>query len=229
MKVVLPAVLFGLFSLTAIAQSGPPALCKPCLFYGGDFDEGDPNSYGLLNENTLVYPNTSTYGAVRVTEGHEILAEGFLFQIDFESDVKLDPNGVTWEVRTGVREGNGGTVIDSGRAHVQMQPTGRIVNGPEYTVAVTLRTPIDLPADTYWFNITPPCVNERDSICKTNEYAVSNTTQQVNSLRGELQPVGEIFVNSEYFGYDWANWCSLRLPQQACATLSFGVMGKVIF
>ena len=228
MKLVLQVVLFVLFSINAIAQSGPPALCKPCLFYGGDVDPADPNSYGLQDENTLFYPNTSTYGAVKVPKGHNVLVEGILFQIDFETLFLLDPRGVTWEIRKGVEEGNGGTVIDSGQGPVAVQTTGRIINGPEYTVAIKLPNPIDLPAGTYWFNITPPCVNKRDSECETIQYGVSNTTQQTNSFRGGLQPVDEIFINSQYYNYSWVNWCTLNINHAGCATLSFGLMGKII-
>jgi hypothetical protein len=226
MKAVFRVVLFGLLSVAAFAQSGPPALCKPCLFYGGDFSN-DVNSYASWDENTLSYPNTSTYGAVHIPNGHIVVVQGILFQIQFDPSFLLDPRGVTWEVRKGVTTGNGGTVIASGQAPVFVQPTGRFDIGPEYTVAIKMAD-LMLEGGTYWFNMTPVCVNQRDSTCKTIQYGVSNTTQLANSFRGGLQPVDKIFINSQYYKYDWVNWCSVNLNQAGCATLSFGLMGTII-
>jgi hypothetical protein len=227
MKAVFQVVLFCLLSVAAIAQSGPPALCKPCLFYGGDFSN-DLNSYALWDENTLFYPNTSTYGAVRVPKGHSVVVEGILFQIQFDPSFLLDPRGVTWEIRKGVTAGSGGTVIASGQGPVAVQPTGRFDIGPEYTVAIKTGGDVPLTGGTYWFNITPVCVNQRDSACETIQYGVSNTTQQANSFRGGLQPVDEMFINSQYYNYNWANVCSLNINHAGCATLSFGLMGRII-
>jgi len=92
MKTALSLLLTTLLSAAAIAQSGPPALCKPCLFYGGDFDGTDINAAEFPDENTGTYPQTSTYGAVFVPPGHSVLVEGIFFQIQFEPIVKLDPN-----------------------------------------------------------------------------------------------------------------------------------------
>ena len=149
----------ALVGLRSAAQSGPPLLCKPCLFYGGDYDETDVNSASLANENTGSYPDTSTYGAVFVPSGHSVLIEGILFQIQFDGTVKLDPNGVSWEIRTLVGEGSGGNLLASGQGPVVMQPTGRGGNGAEYTVAVKVKPAIFLTGNTfYFFNITPPLV-----------------------------------------------------------------------
>jgi hypothetical protein len=220
-------VLVSVLSLSALAQSGPPALCKPCLFYGGDFDQTDPNSTAFPDENTLAYAATDTYGALKIPQNHGALVEGILFQIIFDGVVKLDPNEATWEIRTGISEGDGGTLIASGQGFVAIQPTGRGGNGPEYSVAVKVNPPVSLSGGVYWFNLTPLCLNKHDSICATNQYGVSNTTQRTNNFRGFLQPTGEIFVNSEHYFYNWENWCNLT-GAQTCASLSFGVIGKVL-
>jgi hypothetical protein len=222
--------LVNLLSCLAVAQSGPPPLCKPCLFYAGDFDMNDPNSLAFDDENTLAYPDTSTYGAVQIPRNHTVLVEGLLFQIIFDGAVKLDPDEVTWEIRAGVSEGIGGNVVASGHMFgPALQPTGRFGNGPEYSVAVKVSPPVMLGAGTYWFNVTPLCLNKHDSICASPAYSsgASNTTQQANNVRGVLQPKHQIFVNSSALSYDWRNWCDFQ-NQQACASLSFGLIGKLL-
>jgi hypothetical protein len=227
MRVAVLIAFFFTLALSAFAQSGPPALCKPCLFYGGDYDQNDVNSASLDDENTLAFPDTSTYGALRVPGNHIILVEGILFQLQFDGTVKLDPNGVTWEIRKGVSEGNGGTVVASGQGFAEMQPTGRGGNGPEYTTAVKVNPPVTLNAGSYWFNITPPCLGKNDPPCASNQYGVSNTTHRTNSYRGIFQIPSQIFINSQHFMYNWRNWCDF-IDGYACASLSFGLMGKVV-
>src|SRR5690242_4277480 len=98
----------SLFSVTAIAQSGPPALCKPCLFYGGDMD-GGVDEAGFYNEDILRDHQTQTFGEIAVPKGRAILIEGILFQTLFQLTSKVDPDTVTWEIRTGAIFGSGGT------------------------------------------------------------------------------------------------------------------------
>jgi hypothetical protein len=228
MKILLCLACVLLLTLCAMGQSGVPSLCKPCLFYGGDFDEDDINSASLPDENTGSYPETSTYGVVNIPPFHSVLVQGILFQIQFDGTVKFDPNGVTWEVRTGVSEGNEGILVASGQSFAFMQPTGRGGNGAEYTVAVKLPQPLGLSGNTsYFFNITPICLNKHDVQCATNQYGVSNTTHQTNSYRGILQPTHAMMVNSKAFGWNWRNWCDL-INQDACANLSFGLIGRVL-
>ena len=37
----------------------PPAICKPCLFYGGDIDPNDPNADGFIDQNTKMVTRRS--------------------------------------------------------------------------------------------------------------------------------------------------------------------------
>jgi hypothetical protein len=213
------------------AQSGPPSLCKPCLFYGGDYNPSDPNSVSFSNENTLTYPNTRTYGAILMPPNHTVSVEGILFQIQFvETNTTLDPDGVTWEIRTGLKDGSGGTVVASGKGPVAKQATGRTGNGFEYTVRVKLDPPVQLTGSgkgtLYWFNLTPQCINKNDPVCATNTYTVSNTTGQTNSFRPRAQAVDQIFFDNRET--NWQNVCQLGLNGSQCGYLSFGLTGTII-
>lgn len=70
----------SVLSPRATAQSGPPALCKPCLFYGGDLDPTGPNAADFPDENTVHYDNVKTYGAVSIPGNHDALIEEFYFR-----------------------------------------------------------------------------------------------------------------------------------------------------
>jgi hypothetical protein len=222
-------VLSWLMAGSALAQSGPPALCKPCLFYAGDYDQTDPNSTAFPDENTSVYDNVKTYGAVTIPQEHSALLYGLLFQIQFDGTVKLDPDEATWEIRVGVSEGNGGTLIASGQSVAHLQQTGRGGNGPEYSLAVKVSPPVTLNGGTYWFNVTPQCVKGNDRVCGSNQYGVSNTILEANNFRGAIQPTGKMYINSQSasYPYTWENLCNLTNPE-TCARLSFGLIGKIL-
>jgi hypothetical protein len=223
------AVLVCLPSLSH--AQGPPSLCEPCLFYGGDYNPNDPNSDAFPDENTLTHPNSETYGAVLIPRGHAVSVEGILFQIQFlEQNTVLDPNGATWEIRTGVKDGSGGTVIASGHGRVAKEATGRTGSGFEYTIRVKLDPPVQLTGGgagtIYWLNLTPQCTHESDPLCTGNTYAVSNTTDQVNAFRGGAQAVARIFLDTPQI--DWENACELGLNGSQCEYLSFGLTGTII-
>ena len=213
-----------------MAASGtPPALCAPCLFYGGDLNVSDSNAAGLSDENTVFIPNSSTYGNFNVTPSVTLTVTGILFNV--QADANFDPLTATYDVRTGVTEGNGGTSIASGSGNVTVASTGRNFLGlNEYSVAINLNTPLVIGPGGYWFNLTPTCVNGAvDGSCSAGRFFVSNTTQRTNNVNGGRQTSHEMFLNSAFFGFTWANWCdsSFGLNNQQCGALSFGVMGTV--
>ena len=232
MKTALTLLCFSLsllFVHSALAQ-GPPPLCKPCLFYGGDMGQTDPDSTIFYNENTPQFLDTSTYGAITVPKNRSLLIEGILFQVD-----ELVPNAhnATWDIRTGVSLAFGGTSIASGEGPIERQATGRDFDGySEFTTVMKVDPPVQIDGGNsdrgtrYWFNLTPTCVKQNN--CGRNQWFVSNTPHQVNNYRGVAQPGGNIFIFSEAYGYNWDNWCDLGLNGQQCGSLSFGLMGKVL-
>ncbi len=138
MKIAIPVALLTLsMAIWAQAQSGPPALCKPCLFYGGDLNPNDINAMVFPNEDTVSVV-ALTYGSINVPKNRVILVEGLLIQTVIEHGDKLDPQTGSWQIRTNILNGNGGTLVGAGSGlYVAMQPTGRQFNGyPEYTIAL---------------------------------------------------------------------------------------------
>jgi hypothetical protein len=208
-------------------NSVPPPLCSPCLFYGGDLNTGDINAAGMSDENTLlILGGSSTYAAVNIPAGVTATVSSILFNV--QADAAFDPLMGTYDVRTGVSEGDGGTSIASGTGNAVVQATGRNFLGlNEYTVSVSLSAPLTLTSGEYWFNATPQCLNTLDGSCSVFRQFVSNTTQGANDIHGNWQPVHEMFLNSTFFGFTWANWCdsSLGFNANQCGYMSFGLRG----
>ncbi len=97
--------------------------------------------------------------------------------------------------------------------------------------AVNLAKPFTVtPGTTYWFNLSPQCTNENNSVCNDSAYYfLANTTQESNGLHADAQPVGQMYFNATFLDYYWTNWCDPRLLQnpQQCARASFGLMGHM--
>jgi len=205
----------------------PPSLCHPCLFYGGDVNPFDINAAGMSDENTLLITGgSSTYAAVQIPTGVTASVYGILFNV--QADAAFDPLTASYDIRTGVSEGSGGTSLASGTGPAVVQATGRNFLGlNEYTVAVSWSTPVTLTPGEYWFNVTPNCTNTLDGSCFVFRQFVSNTTSLTNNVRGAWQPIHEMFLNSSFFGFTWANWCDSSLGFNAiqCAGMSFGLRG----
>jgi hypothetical protein len=206
----------------------PPALCNPCLFYGGDINTSDFNASGMSDENTLlIVGGGSTYAAVNIPAGVTAKVYGIVFNI--QASAAFDPMMATYDVRTGVTDGNGGTSILSGSGPVLVQPTGRNFIGlNEYTVAVSWSTALMLPSGEYWFNLTPQCLNTLDGSCSIGRQFLSNTTQHTNNIHGSWQPGHEMFLNGFFGLFTFANWCDASVAGfngAQCSAASFGLRG----
>jgi hypothetical protein len=180
----------------------------------------------MSDENTLLIPGSSTYGNYNVVNG--VTVTGILFNI--QADANFDPVTGSYDVRTGVSEGNGGTSLASGTGSIQVAATGRNFIGlNEYSVAIQLSTPLVLTPGAYWFNVTPNCTNgAQDGSCSVGRFFVSNTTQRTNNVVGGNQSDHQMYLNSPAFGLSWANWCDASVAgfnKSQCRDMSFGLMG----
>ena len=120
-----------------------------CLFYGGDTNVNDPNNNGLQNENDSTIGG-NPYGAATyqnfVYDGHTPIAG--LFTNNFIITSALPKIGY-WEIRSGVSEGNGGTLVASGTNALLNTPTGLSnYNYPIITTSVAISPMVLAPAPT---------------------------------------------------------------------------------
>lgn len=201
-------------------QSGstimPPHACTlskrhPCLYYGGDPNLDDPESTAVANENTLYVPHTYTYAEVNVPVDTSISAS---FSDIATAYPVFDPKVATWFYRTGVSEGNGGTLICSGDnpAMFTREYYGT-VTVLDYEVLTT--TPCRLPAGNVWFAVTPNCTNPNDVYC-TKAYDPAywewNTDGTLNAINYKFTVTSNNgmgpTLDSQYFGYTFTSWCN---------------------
>jgi len=202
-----------------------PALCNPCLFYSGDLNPADGQAAGFSDENTLLVTGSATYAPVNIPKGITASLTGILFNV--QADANFDPLNATYDIRQGISSGDGGTDVATGTANITVAATGRVFLGvTEYSVLVTIPTVTLTGGEEYWFSVTPQCTNgAQDGSCYVGRIFLSNTTQMANEQFGHASPPGELFLNSAYFGYTYANWCTLLPTAGQCRFASFGLVG----
>jgi hypothetical protein len=131
--------------------SGTPTCTPGPLWYNGDFNGVN----GLANEQDTSLGSgqfASVYDNFIVPDG-----PGWNVTSVFSDDlISTNVTGATWEIRSGVSEGNGGTLVASGMTVTPVvTPTGRNGFGfTEFMIEVTGLN-VNLPPGTYWLNVTP--------------------------------------------------------------------------
>ena len=174
----------------------PPAACSPCLYYSGDFDPNDANANALANEDDAIVSSAHVYTPVTPNVNWHVTG---LFVNTLSA---LNPATATWEIRTGVSEGNGGTLVASGSTAVTQTATGRSGFGfTEYTDSVTLSPAVVLNAGTtYWINVTPVDAANPNRAFESNvpPATAANHVGPANILNLN-------FWNSAFFGVNFTN------------------------
>jgi hypothetical protein len=169
------------YALAAIAQDKqptPPSYCKPCLFYGGDFDINGPSPNALQNQQALANGNATVYVPFAVPPNQTWAVAG-LFSNNMLTRANLSPPQIAWSISTGISQGNGGTVIASGVAKASLTPTGRSWNGMnEYTALGILNSSeiVMLTPGHYWMAVVPICTYNQppNYPCTGADYYISD-------------------------------------------------------
>ena len=195
-------------------STGGGSLPPGTLFYGGDFDPNNPNANGLANETDAIVSG-SPYGAAtyqNFTLGSNSTVTG-LFSNNLSG---LNPATGYWEIRTGLTEGNGGTLIASGTGPMSQTPTGRTGFGfAEYTDQVDGLN-LNLNGGTqYWMAVVPNDPNNPNRSFNSNTFGLNSVgTQQSDNQ----------FFNSAFFGANFTN----ADTQGVFPTFSQGVVGTTV-
>lgn len=179
--------------LLALLCFAVAAYAENPYFYGGQFDPTNQFANALANENTATVGG-DPYGAAVYQNFYaesNITVTG-LFTNNLSTFV---PTSGYWEIRSGVSEGNGGTLIASGTGAVTNAPTGRNFMGDkEYTNAVS-NLNVSLATDQYWFAVVPVCTTCQGEAFNTNSFG--------------LFMIGKSDLNKEFFnspsGFHFAN------------------------
>ena len=130
--------------------------------------------------------------------------------------------GADWEIRTGVSEGNAGTLIASGTTNSPLvTPTGRGFDLTEYMVEVTglnVFLPMLPSGQHYWLNVTP--------VGNGTGRSFNSKTSGTNCVGTPCGNDDNSFFNSTYFGYYFTSTGNPNLGQPY--DYSNGVIGTVV-
>jgi hypothetical protein len=203
----------GQSSTNNVQSFAPPAACSPCLYYSGDFNAADPNADGLSNEvDALITTGAHVY--TPVTPDSQWTVSGLLVN----TLSQLVPTSATWEIRTGVSSGNGGTLVASGSGAVTQTATGRSGFGfTEYTDSVAVSPAVTLPyGTTYWINVTPVCAG-----CGGRAFESNVPPATAANHVGPANVLNTSYFNSVFFGANFTN----ANNEGPFPLFSFGVSG----
>jgi len=211
---------------TSVNNPAAPRL----IFYGGDITPSDPNAFAFPNGNTLMVPDTTTYSAVGAPNGISLIITGLLFNqvANIQTGTIFDPAWATYDIRRDITPGNGGVSVVHGSGPQTAIPTGRMPFGyVEYATSVMFQSPITVRnGGGYYLNLSSQCTDSNNENCANVQFFVDNTTQQTNGINTQFEPSLRLYINSEYFGYNWEPACEAEgLNDQQCSYLSFGVYG----
>jgi hypothetical protein len=195
MKAIAIAIVFT--ALLVLTASPLYAVCNGCggfTFYSGDFDPNDPNANGLANENDAIVGG-DPYGAA--TYQNFVVDSGATVNNLFTNNLsQLTPNSGYWEIRSGISEGNGGTLIASGNGPMSHGWTGRSGFGLDEYQDMVQGLNVSLGAGTYWFAVVPICTT-------CNGRSFNSNTFGLNSFGTEID--NDQFFNSSFFGANFTN------------------------
>lgn len=214
------ALLFGAFAYggTLPCEGGAGSASTfniPCYFYGGDLN--GPNANGLANENDAIVGG-NPYGAAVYQNFLWSGGSNPVLGVFTNNLISYTPTSGYWEVRSGVSEGNGGSLVASGTetgANLLHTPTGRSGFGfDEYTDAVKFSNPLTLANGMYWFAMVPVCTT-----CSGRSF--NSNTDGTNGVGTEIP--GQQFFNAPFFNDNFTNTDS----QGAFDIFSSGVLANV--
>jgi hypothetical protein len=187
--------LWPLLAMLFLAASAAAQCGDACMFYGGDFDANNPNANGLANETDAIVGG-SPYGAATYQNfipGVSETAIG-LFSNNLSG---LNPSTGYWEIRSGVSEGNGGTLIASGTGAITQTATGRSAFGyTEYRDEIDHVYISFQPSVEYWMAVVPNDPNNASRSFNSNTFGINAVGEEQSNQQ---------YWDSAFFGANFTN------------------------
>jgi hypothetical protein len=194
---------------TSVCAQAPPG----SLWYNGDWNLVN----GLANERNTVVSQAAVYDDFNVTapQGWHVTA------VFSDNALNTVVTAADWEIRTGISEGNSGTLVASGTTNSPVVTlTGRGGIGfLEYMVEVTglnIFLPMLPSGQHYWLNVTPADNGGGRSFNSTTSGAHCVGTPCGNDQNA--------FFNSTFFGTYFTSTANESQPYD----YSNGVIGTVV-
>ena len=216
MRATLPALFVTaalvLLNTTAIAQAPPGS-----LWYNGDWNE--VNALANERDDGLGFGQYAhVYDDFNVTAplGWNVTA---VFSDNLITMYTVI-TGADWEIRTGISEGNGGTLIASGTTNSPLvTPTGRGLELTEYMVEVpglNVFLPMLPSGQHYWLNVTP--------VGNGFGRFFNSDTSGTHCVGTPCGNNGNAFFDSNFFGANYQSTAEQGQP----GDFSMGVIGTVV-
>jgi hypothetical protein len=194
---------------TSVCAQAPPG----SLWYNGDWNLVN----GLANERNTVVSQAAVYDDFNVTAplGWEVTA------VFSDNALNTVVTAADWEIRTGISEGNAGTLVASGTTNSPVVTlTGRGGFGfQEYMVEVTglnVFLPMLPSGQHYWLNVTP--------VGNGTGRSFNSTTSGTNCVGTPCGNDQNAFFNSTFFGAYFTSTANEGEPTD----FSNGVIGTVV-
>ncbi len=195
-------LILGLIGLAVGAQA------SPVIFYGGD-----------MNGVNALASQISTAGGFTDSQVYDNFTLTSAMTIDGVFGRFLDTSNsfapqITWEIRSGISAGNGGTLLFSGTTAATNSLTGFTafgINEREYASNVG---PFNLGAGNYWLSV---------ALAGGNGPAYASTTSGANGVGGPLND-GKSFYNSLTYSSNYQP-TGTQLTQGVDADFAFGLRG----
>ena len=192
---------------TAIAQLPLGGYGDGTLWYNGDFN----NVNGLANERNTAITQAAVYDDFNVTgPGWNVTA------VFSHNLLSTTVTAADWEIRTGVSEGNAGTLVASGTTNSPIVTLTWCHFGfCEYQVEVTSLN-VHLNPGTYWLNVTP--------VGNGTGRSFNSTTSGAHCVGTPCGNDQNAFFNSTFFGTNFTSTANEAQPYD----YSMGVIGMVV-
>ncbi|HWX17006.1 MAG TPA: PEP-CTERM sorting domain-containing protein [Chthoniobacterales bacterium] len=211
------AALFALALTAALVLNNTTVIAQPppgSLWYNGDWD----NVSGLHNERNTTYNiQASVYDDFNVTGG-----PGWAVTAVFSDNAAGNSviTGADWEIRTGISEGNAGTLIASGTTNSPVVTLiecdfQQCISRVEIT-GLNVFLPMLPSGQHYWLNVTPVTVGAG--------FSYNITTSGAHCVGTPCGNDENAFFNSTYFGAYFTSTANEGQPYD----YSNGVIGTVV-
>jgi hypothetical protein len=198
--------LLGLVLSIVVAVAIPASALT--FWYGGDpnYQEGILSQAGGIGGNTMIYDDFSTTGTG--WNVHTLMGN---FYMDYNASQAY------YEIRSGVSEGNGGTLVSSGTFDVTQTYIGSDGGYKVYTLAGNIPA-VGLANGTYWLGLAPVSSS-------SDTYAYAAETSGMGSYGSQVGDGKSYFTGSNFGDYFVAT-APLSSTGASKIDFSYGVMAN---
>jgi hypothetical protein len=206
---IIAAVVAALLVLPGLAAA------DSTLFYSGDFNGVN----GLSNEYNTIVSQSNVYDNFIITGSSSWTVSG-LFTNNLITSLSNFGGTAEWEIRSGLSNGFGGTLIASGISADTLTLNGQDGFGLFGAYAQVTGLNVTLAPGQYWISVAPIGNG-------TGGRSFESTTSFLNCIDCGAHTGDDAFWNSSFFGQNFTQCTGGACGVGPPADFSFGVIGHV--